>query len=139
MAFINKTDLERYIDVDEIDQITDNNDAFVDEAILDAENRIREKIDPRIDIDAEFAKTGANRNRSLLEHCINLAIYKLFKRLYTDVLPDGRVQGMEDAESWLDDIYNGRLSVTLDKKDEANQRGWPLRWGSQPSKGSQTY
>ena len=139
MAFIDKTDLLRYIDESTIDQLTDNTDAYVVEAIKDAEERITEKISPRVDIAAELAKVDPDRNRSLLKHCINLSIYYLFERLYTDVLPEGRTQGMETAETWLEDVYNGKINVSLDKKDEDSQEGWPLRWGSDTKKGSQNY
>ena len=139
MAFIVKADLLRYIDESTVDQLTDNNDTLVDEAIKDAEERITEKISPRVDTAAEFAKVDPDRNRSLLKHCINLSIYYLFERLYTDVLPEGRTQGMETSEQWLNDVYEGKINVSLDKKDEANQEGWPLRWGSSTKKGSQNY
>jgi len=139
MAFIDKTDLLRYIDESTIDQLTDNNDALVVEAIKDAEERITEKISQRVDTVSELSKIDPDRNRSLLKHCINLSIYYLFERLYTDVLPEGRVQGMETAEKWLEDVYGGKINVSLDKNDEENQQGWPLRWGSNQKKGSQNY
>ena len=139
MAFIVKSDLLTYIDESTIDQLTDNNNGYVNEAIADAEERIREKISPRYDMATEFAKTGANRQRSLLKHCINLSIFYLFQRLYTDVLPEGRVEAREDAEKWLDDVYNGNLSVTLATNDEPNEQGYPIRWGSEKKKGNQTY
>ncbi len=139
MAFIDKTDIERYLEADTIDQLTDSNDATVNEAILDAEERIREKISPRYNMDVEYAKTGTDRSRSLMKHCINLAIYFLFERLYIDVLPEGRVVAYNEAEKWLDDVYEGRLNVTLATNDDDNEEGWPFRWGSQPKKGNQTY
>ena len=139
MAFLLKADLLRYIDLSTLDQLTDGDDTIVDEAILDVEERIREKISQRVDTDSELTKTGTSRNRSLLAHSINLAIYYLFKRLYTDVLPEGRVQGMEDAEQWLTDIAEGNISVLMDKQDEANQQGWSIRWGSDEKKGSQNW
>lgn len=139
MAFLVKSDLLRYIDESTIDQLTDGTDAYVDEAILDAEERITERIGQRVDTAAEFIKTGTARHRSLMKHCINLSIYFLFERLYTDVLPEGRVQGMEMAEQWLTDISEGNIIVNLEKVDEANEKGWPIRWGSDEKKGSQNY
>lgn len=139
MAFINKTDITRYLDLSTIDQLTDSTDSIVDEAIKDAEDRIREKISPRYDMATEFAKTGDDRNRSLMKHCISLAIYNLFQRVYIDVVPEGRVVAYEEAESWLNDVYMGKINVELTTVDEENEKGWPLRWGSQPKKGNQTY
>lgn len=139
MAFISKTDLIRYIDEIQIDQLTDSNDTIVTEAISDAEERITERISQRIDTAAEFAKTGADRSRSLMNHTINIAIYYLFNRLYTDVLPEGRVNGMQTAEAWLEDVSKGNITVNLTKVDEAAQSGWPVRWGSYTKKGSQNY
>ena len=139
MAFIDKTDINRYLEDETTDQITDGNDSIVTEAIKDAEDRVREKISPRYDMDTEFSKVGDNRHRSLMKHTINLAIYYLFERLYTNVIPDGRVTAMSEAETWLDEVYEGKLNVTLATNDEEAQEGWPLRWGSQLRKGNQTY
>lgn len=139
MAFIDKTDLTRYLEVETIDQLTDGVDTIVDDAILDAEDRIREKISPRFDLDTEFALVGAARNRSLMKHAINLAIFYLFQRVHIDVLPEGREIANENAEKWLDDVYEGRLNVNMAKNDEENEEGWPLRWGSDAKKGDQSY
>lgn len=139
MAFIVKTDLLAYIDLSIIDQITDGTDLYVTEAIKDAEERITEKISPRYDMDTELNRVGAARQRSLLKHCINLSIFYLFQRLYTDVLPEGRVEAKDEAEQWLDDVYNGNLNVSLATNDEPNEQGYPLRWGSDTKKGDQTW
>ena len=139
MAFIDKTDLTRYVDSSTIDQLTDNDDTLVDEAILDAQDRVKEIIQSRYDIDAEFAKLTTARHRSLLKHTINIAIYFLFQRLYTNVLPEGRIEAFEQAETWLKDVYAGRVMVDMTKNDETNEEGWPLRWGSNTKKGSQDW
>jgi len=139
MAFLFKADLVRYIDEVQINQLTDSNDTIVSEAIADAEERINEMIGQRVDTATEFAKVGAARQRSLLKHAINLSIFYLFERLYTDVLPEGRVNGKEMAEAWLEDIAKGNILVNLAKVDETKQKGWPIRWGSQTKKGSQNY
>ena len=139
MAFLFKADLVRYIDEVQINQLTDSNDTIVSEAIADAEERINEMIGQRVDTATEFAKVGAARQRSLLKHAINLSIFYLFERLYTDVLPEGRVNGKEMAEAWLEDIAKGNILVNLTKVDETKQNGWPIRWGSQTKKGSQNY
>ena len=44
-----------------------------------------------------------------------------------------------EAEKWLDDVFKGRLNVTLTTNDEAKEQGWPLRWGSQTKKGNQSF
>lgn len=139
MAFINKADVSRYLDVSTIDQLTDGNDTLVDEAILDAQDRVEEIIQARYDMNAEFAKTGTARHRSLLKHTINITIYFLFQRLYTNVIPEGRIEAWEQAEIWLRDVFAGRVMVDMDKLDETNEQGWPLRWGSNTKKGSQDW
>lgn len=139
MAFLDKNDLLNYIDLSTLDQLTDGTDLYITEAIKDAEARITERISQRIDTAAEYIKTGANRDRSLLKHAISITIFYLFERLYTDVLPEGRVTSYETAEKYLEDINEGKITVALTKKDEANQKGWPVRWGSEPKKGSANY
>ena len=139
MAFLVKADLLNYIDTSTIDQLTDGTDTYVVNAISEAEDRIREKISPRYDLDVEFAKTGTTRNSSLLKHAINISILYLFQRTYTDVLPEGREMANDTAEKWLNDVYEGRINVTLATNDDNNEQGWPLRWGSETKKGSQSY
>ena len=139
MAFLVKADLFNYVDESTIDQLTDGTDLIVTDAIADAEDRIREKISPRFNLDTEFSKAGAARNRSLLKHAVNISIFYLFQRTYTDVLPEGREMANDTAEKWLNDVYEGRINVTLATNDEANQQGWPLRWNSDTKKGSQNY
>jgi phage gp36-like protein len=139
MAFIFKTDLTRYLEADTIDQLTDSTDTIVEEAIKDAEERIKEKISPRFNMVTEFAKTGTDRHRSLMKCCINLSIFYLFQRVHIDVLPEGRENAYEEAETWLNDVYKGKLNVDLATVDETKEKGWPLRWGSQTKKGNQSY
>jgi len=139
MAFLAKADVQRYLDTRVIDQLTDTDDTIVADAIADAEDRVREKISPRFDLDIEFAKTGPLRNRSLLKCCISLSIYYLYERLNTQVLPEAKVTAFEIAEHWLNEVYEGKLSVNLAKVDETNKTGWPMRWGSYLKKGNQSY
>jgi len=139
MAFIFKTDISRYLEVETIDQLTDSTDTIVEEAIKDAEERIVEKISPRFNMVTEFAKTGTNRQRSLMKCCISLSIFYLFQRVQIDVLPEGREFAHQEAEKWLDDVYKGKLNVDLATVNETKEKGWPLRWGSQTKKGNQNY
>lgn len=139
MALLVKADLLSYIDLSTVDQLTDGNNTYVDEAIKDAQERIKERISQRIDVTTEFAKTGANRHRSLLKHAISITIYYLFQRLYTDVLPDGRVEAYNAAEKWLDEVNTAKITTTLTKVDETNKKGWSIKWGSEPKKSSQNY
>jgi phage gp36-like protein len=139
MAFIVKADLYTYIDQSTINQLTDNTDTIVTDVIKDAENRLKERISARFDMVVELAKTGTNRNRSLLKACINLSIYYLFQRLYTDVIPEGRVQGMQEAEKWMEDAISGNIQTTLTPVSVENQTGWAIKWGSETKKGSQNY
>ena len=139
MAFLVKTDLLNYIDLSTLNQLTDGTDAYITEAIKDAEARISERISQRINTATEYAKTGGTRDRSLLKHAISISIYYLFERLYTDVLPEGRVESYKTAEKWLEDVNEGKITVPLAKVDESTQKGWPVRWGSEPKKGSANY
>lgn len=139
MAFIVKADLYNYIDQSTIDQLTDNTNTFVTEAIKDAEDRIRERISPRFDLVVEYAKTGTNRHRTLLKACINLTIFYLFQRLYTDVIPEGRMSARDEAEKWMEDAIQGNIQTTLATVNDAEQTGFAIKWGSDTKKGSQNY
>lgn len=129
MALLTQTDLEIYIDSRELTQITDGNASVVPEAIEDAEEFVKEFLRHRINVVNEFAKTGTNRNRSLLKHCSAVAIYFINQRIPTDVLPEARGIAYEEALEWLRDIQKGLRQTTLEEINSTEKTGYNITWG----------
>lgn len=139
MALLSQTDLEIYIDPRELQQITDNNGLVVPEAIEDAEEFVKEFLRHRIDVDVEFAKTGTDRNRSLLKHVSAVAIYFINQRIPTDVVPEARGVAYEEAVDWCKDIQKGLRQTSLTEKDPENKEGYNITWGDSSSNNKNFY
>lgn len=127
--FLTKADLLNYMEQDEIDQITEGNDAIVDEVIKDALEYAAEKLRQRYNIENEYAKTGEDRHRQLLKQTTAISLMYLSERLPTDILPEARELAYDRAVSWLDEAGNGKRMLTLEPRNDEEQEGWALRWG----------
>lgn len=134
MAFIDRTDLERYIDAGSLDQILDGSTTIVPEAAEEAVEFMSEKLRQRYNTTAEFALTGANRNKSLLKQCIVITLYYVNQRIPTSVVPESRAQDYEDALLWLKEVSTGQRMLTLEENDPDNQVGFPVRYGNRATK-----
>ena len=130
MTFVTQSDIEIYIDPDELAQIVDTNVNVVPEAISDSEEYVAEMLRNRFDIVLEFAKIGTERNRQLLKQTVAIAIFYINERLNTDVLPESREFAYERAVEWLKSVQEGHRQTTLEQLDPENQRGFTIRWGN---------
>jgi phage gp36-like protein len=128
-----KTDLIKYVEESDLDQLTGSDDAIVDEVILDAEEVAREYLRPRYDIDFELSQVDPDRNRSLLKHLTAIAIFFLFERIPTNTQPEARFEAYERGVQWLKDVAKGMVDTKMKEYDSPeNEKGYSIRWGSNP-------
>ena len=130
MAFFDRTDMEVYMEAQDIDQIIDGDTTIIPEVIASSEEFVAEKIRQRINVDSEFAKTGNDRNKQLLKQTIAVSLFYLCERLPTENIPEAREAAYERALDWLNDVGSGHRMTTLDKVDEDSKTGYSIRWGS---------
>jgi len=128
MAFIEKTDLEKYMTTTDLEQITGGDDAIITACVDDAMETIRERLQQRYDMDVEFGKTAPNRQRSLLKHTIAVALYYLCERIAFDALPENRVVSYTNAVKWANDGASGTIQLSLEKIAD-KQSGTAIRYG----------
>ena len=129
MAFIEQTDLERYVTADDLNQITEGNPAIMGGAINDAMEHVSEYLRQRYDMDVEFAKVAPNRHRSLLKHTIAVTLYFLCERIAFDQLPENRVVAYNNANQWLKDCGSGTIQPDLQKIAD-KESGISIRYGN---------
>lgn len=130
MAFIDLSDLQDYMEADEIDQITDGDNTIIEEIISDAEEFVAEKLRNRYQIENEFQKTGTDRNGQLKKQTVAIALMYVSERIPTNFSSEARVEAYERAEKWLKEVSSGMRQVTLEEIDSENQTGFSIRWGS---------
>ena len=129
MAFIEQTDLEKYVTTEDLNQITEGDQTVIDAAVDDAIEHVSEKLRQRYDMDLEFAKVAPNRHRTLLKHTIAVTLYFLCERIAFDQLPENRVLAYKNANEWADGCAAGKIQPSLQQLAEP-ERGVSIRYGS---------
>jgi len=79
MAYIDETDLKQYITQAQLKRMNRPDDAtdYIVKAITEAKNYIKRRLNYKYDMDTELAKTGENRDETLMRIMSMLAIYNL--------------------------------------------------------------
>ena len=112
MAFINKSDLTRLILEEELNEITRNDSAIVDNAISTAIAEVKSHLFDWYDTDIIFSKTGDQRDPLLVQFTVDIAIYNIIAILQAGQNIDDREARYKRALSWLK-----AASKPLDSKD----------------------
>lgn len=142
-----KTDLKNVIYGYQIDQITDNDDDIVNQAIAMAVEEVRsyfvgnnkkEWQDGRIiyDVEAIFNATGTDRNALILGHCATVAKWYIVELCNADIIYEQAKDRYDRTISFLKDLASGKLTLdTLSKKQpprttETEDTNTPFTYGS---------
>lgn len=93
---------------------------------------VQSRLSVKYDMDAEFAKTGADRNNLLLKFTKDIAIYYLYD--LPETIPDKRIKAYDDAIAFFDDVVKGRAVLAGVPKavieDDPNNGG-TISYGSE--------
>lgn len=133
--FIVKADYLHQIKTYKLDQIIEATDSTLDLAEDEAIGIILEMLSSRYDMNLEFAKSGANRNKALLRWVKCLTIYYIYERIPDAMVPERVVKNYEDTMEMLNKISDGKMNTTLAPLTELDQDGnsepqTKTRWGS---------
>ena len=121
MAFLQKSDLNLAMLVDELDEITRADDALVTMACAGAEAEMRGWLFDTFDVDAIFAATGSNRNALLVQFGADIAVYALVARLQAGQDADDRKQRYDRAIAWLKAVAKTEEYVDLPRRTLTKQ------------------
>ena len=89
----------------------------------------------RYDIDAEFAKSGSERNAMLVQVAVNIALWLMIHRMPQKMGHDRRECLYQESIAWLKDVQSSKASPSLptytsEDGSEEDLRN-PVKWGSQ--------
>ena len=73
---------------------------------------------------------GDNRNENIVDGCIDIALYRVHKRIAPNNVPDLRVKAYDDCIKWLKDCAVGGF-VTLNVPLIQPNQGMRIRWGGE--------
>lgn len=130
MSYLTSDDLKTFLDERELatikrDYETDGIDKLP-VGISYAENFVSDRLGNRYDMATEYAKTGIDRNSTLLEILAHIAIWKLTSTFPTVQLDGKRHYFYEEALKNLTLAERGGLLTGLPIKDET---GKAVIWG----------
>ena len=83
---------------------------------------------------ATYWKTGDNRYPLLVEIIIDIALYLLHARINPRNIPELRKERNREALDQLDAWASGTDTAEIKTKDDAEQVGFSIRWGSSDTK-----
>jgi hypothetical protein len=117
MSYLTADDLKAFLDEREIATIKRDYEADgldkMPVGIAYAENYVQDRLANRYDMQAEYAKTGTDRNSTLLEILAHIAIWKLTSTFPTVQLDGKRHYFYEEALKNLTLAEKGNLLTSL--------------------------
>lgn len=96
-----------------LDLIIDGSDDLLDTVAVDARSYITDRLADRFDLTAEFAKTGTDRNRSLVSWMRALCLYAIYARVPDEQVPERVLKDYDDTRRDLEKIQKGDLGCSL--------------------------
>lgn len=121
MAYINQETLEKFIPIDELVKLTDDNNSggvntiILNEAINIASNEIDNYLRDSYDISL-FPNPLPEQLTAIV---CDIVIYNLYKRRFRLEMPESISKIYDNAISTLKRIARGEIQVELPKKDQA--------------------
>ncbi len=124
-TFINYSDYQGTKTTRILDLLIGDDDTILETVETTAIGIITDRLAERFDLPAELAKTGSDRNPSLMRWVIALCTYTVYARVPDDDVPERVIKDYDDTLKELDKIQQGRscsLQRILDTEGEVKTR-----------------
>lgn len=133
---LEQSDLESVIRLNRLDQITDETDTLVENAIAEAESIVTDYLYQHYNTELIFSKTGSDRSKTVLNWLKHIAMYQLYERIPDELVPERIIKNYNDTIQYLKEISGGDHSLNLPRRTtegltEAGQKKTKFKWGSQ--------
>lgn len=116
--FITKEDFEQQIKANNLDSILELDATILTDAALTAVAKVKNYLFSGYDIATIFAATGTDRDADLVNHCVNIAMYILYKRVPTGRIPDHVKDDYRDTIILLEKVAEGEIALNLGLKQD---------------------
>jgi phage gp36-like protein len=126
MSFIEKTDLQKEIRLEELNQITRNDETIVAYAIDSAISEMKGYLSKYYNVTSIFSKTGTQRHNLLINFSIDIAIYIIVSNALPGQDLEDRRARYKRAIDWLKGVQKGEISTDLpeiESTESVDKRG----------------
>lgn len=114
--FLDKSELKT-VGVDEIiNKIINNDDSIVTDIILESIDLMSTYLYEYYDTEVIFAKTGAERNLTVLKHLKGIVIHEIYSRR-TKVINEVAKTRYDEAMLWLEKVSEGKIKPPLPARE----------------------
>ncbi|NME69015.1 phage protein Gp36 family protein [Flammeovirga aprica] len=129
---ITQDDLKVNIRTERLDQIIDEDQAVLNDAILDAEATVHDALFDKYDTVEIFSKVDAERSRTVMRWLKYLCIYYIYDRIPDHMVPERVIKNYDDTKEELDRVNDGKLSVNLPRlfTEDGSKPKTNTRWSS---------
>jgi phage gp36-like protein len=129
--FLTKEDLITSIRVNRLNQLIDDDNAIILQAISMAESAVKDRLFQHYDTGQIFNATGQGRSFQVVDWLKHITLYKLYERVPDEQVPERIVKNYDDTIAYLDKIAEGRQAVDLPRKFTPDgEKSTKFRWGS---------
>lgn len=132
-TFIDTADYYTYIEQRTFEQVTENNNVFINDAEDTAIVIIKDALYQYYKVDDIFLLIGTNRPRQVVRWVIVLAVYFLYERIPDAATPQRVIDNYKEVMETLDKIAIGKKSINLPAslKTDSSEPTTRFRWGSE--------
>lgn len=138
MPFLLKDELKTVSTIEIIDIITNSDDEIINMIIEECIDVMKTYLGAYYDMEEVFAKTGDDRNKTLLKYLKALVIYEIPKRRGKQV-PRDQAEDFNEAMRWLEKVAAGEWRANLPPKKVENEDGTQSEVGFFKLKSNKTY
>lgn len=110
--FLKKSELNTVATDEIINKIINNDDAIVDDIILESIDVVSTYLYQYFDTEVIFAKTANDRNRTVLKHLKGIVIYEIYTRR-TKQINEVAKSRYDEAMLWLEKVSEGKIKPPL--------------------------
>lgn len=134
MPYLVDSDYTAQIRTEQLTQLIESTPANRTDAEAKAISQAKSRLRNRYDVDALFAKTGAERDPELVMYIVDMTLYHLHARQAPGQVPEMRDKRYADALAWLEKVAAGDFDPGFPPKGDDDGDGVDdgnvLQWGS---------
>lgn len=131
MAFLTDQDYKDTIQDDILDMILDSDATIRAQAELKVQSEMESYLAVRYDVANIFNKSGSARNQSIVMKYVDMAIYRIMKRIAPGQIPQHINDSFGDALDWLKSVAASKLSPDLPEPSGSDEGSkYALKYGS---------